>query len=52
MCNIVMGDANAQVGGCKVRYEDVRGRFADGTMSDNGGMYASKFDHWLLNFSA
>ena len=36
-----MGDANAQVGGCNVGYEDVMGRFADGTMTENGDMFAN-----------
>ena len=39
-----MGDANAQVGGCNVGYEDVMGRFADGTMNDNGEMFPSNIN--------
>ena len=42
--NIVIGDANAKIGGCNVGYEDVMGRFADGTMNDNGEMFPSNIN--------
>ena len=37
----VMGDANAQVGGCNVGYEDVISRFEDGTMTEDGEMFSN-----------
>ena len=32
-----MMETNSQVGGCNVGYEDVIGRFADGTMMNENG---------------
>ena len=36
-----MGDANTQVGGYNVGYEDVMGCFAEGTMTENGEIFAN-----------